>query len=183
VSVIAVESSSRLIGQALVALLEQAGFQVVAGPSPEHKPDLAVVDLRAARHPYPPPPENVPAIALVSGIDSDKLLVLKLGYRGYLHGNEAIDDLRRAINTVISGQLWAERRVLETVLLSSPRPALTEREHQVLSLLVEGQSNKKIAQRLGTAEKTVKVYVSSLLEKFDAKNRQELAHYHRQRST
>jgi DNA-binding NarL/FixJ family response regulator len=52
---------------------------------------------------------------------------------------------------------------------------LTRRERDVLRLLVEGDSNREIAERLGIREQTVKDHVSALLKKFDARSRVALA--------
>ena len=52
---------------------------------------------------------------------------------------------------------------------------LTEREIQVLSMIVRGEHNNKIAERLGITVHTVKVYVTNIMEKFNAKNRTEVA--------
>jgi DNA-binding NarL/FixJ family response regulator len=57
------------------------------------------------------------------------------------------------------------------------REPLTEREHQILELLVEGLSNLQIAERAYISENTVKKYVRNILEKFHMNNRVEAAVY------
>jgi two-component system nitrate/nitrite response regulator NarL len=52
---------------------------------------------------------------------------------------------------------------------------LTRRERDVLRLLVNGQTNREIADRLGIREQTVKDHVSALLQKFHTRNRVALA--------
>jgi DNA-binding CsgD family transcriptional regulator len=72
---------------------------------------------------------------------------------------------------------------LREALKTRPRPTpslplkeeLSPREHEVLSLLAQGLSNKQIAKRLGLSEGTVKNYVSSLLDKLGVKNRTQAA--------
>jgi DNA-binding NarL/FixJ family response regulator len=54
---------------------------------------------------------------------------------------------------------------------------LTEREHQILKLLVEGHSNVEIAEKVYLSENTVKKHVRNILEKFHSKNRVEAAVY------
>lgn len=52
---------------------------------------------------------------------------------------------------------------------------LTEREQEILQLLSEGQSNKEIGQRLYLTEKTVKHYMTNILQKLQVRNRVEAA--------
>jgi DNA-binding NarL/FixJ family response regulator len=52
---------------------------------------------------------------------------------------------------------------------------LTEREHQVLELVATGASNKEIALRLSLTEKTVKYYMTNILQKLKVRNRVEAA--------
>ena len=54
---------------------------------------------------------------------------------------------------------------------------LTEREHQVLKLIVEGKSNKEIAHGLGISHKTVSVHRTNVMTKFNVKNTVELVRY------
>jgi DNA-binding NarL/FixJ family response regulator len=58
---------------------------------------------------------------------------------------------------------------------SSPFAALTEREHDVLVLLVDGLSNYEIGQRLQLKEKTVKHHMTSILAKLRVRSRVEAA--------
>lgn len=169
-----INSKSRLIGDALATLLEKAeGFTVHTGSTPLEGTDLAIWDLRGFKAPFPLPPE-MPTVALIDGSKSDKIIVLGIGYRGYLSGEESVEDLKRAVQVVLEGEIWAERSLMSSLVMRARTPTLTTRENQVFSLLVMGLSNKQIAQRLGISEKTVKVYVSGLLEKLGAKNRMDL---------
>jgi DNA-binding NarL/FixJ family response regulator len=59
----------------------------------------------------------------------------------------------------------------------SPRPALSLREDQILSLIADGLTNREIGERLGLAEKTVKNYVSGLLSKLGMERRTQAAVY------
>ncbi len=183
--VVWVRSPSHLINEALGALLAKAGCEGESGAEVPPHADLAMWDLRGLSPPYPLPP-GVPTLALIGESDAAKLGALSVGYRGYLSGEEAADEVGRAVRAVLRGDVWAERRVLNRVLnrlVTSGPPTLTERETQVLTLLLQGLSNKGIAKRLGLAEKTVKVYVSELLYKYESKNRAELILRHeRERS-
>ncbi len=89
--------------------------------------------------------------------------------------------LVRAIRVVDQGLIWAPRRVLSTFIVQAgkypggnlprARMDLTPQEKQVLTLLVEGNSNKEIAGPLGIEELTVKAHMAKMMHKVGVKNR------------
>jgi DNA-binding NarL/FixJ family response regulator len=91
------------------------------------------------------------------------------------------DEFVRAVRVVNQGSVWAPRRVLSMFIEragSTPgqifptgRGAFTDREKQVLELLVVGRSNKEIASALGIEERTVKAHVAKLMRKVGVPNR------------
>jgi DNA-binding NarL/FixJ family response regulator len=173
VAVVWIHSRAKLIREALATYLERVGYEVQTAPRTSEQVTIAIWDLRDEKPPYPRPPA-VPTLALLDGTNSDKLMILSVGYRGYLTGEEDPVTVKKAIETVLAGQLWAERSVLSQLVSNREVPSLTDREHQVLSLVIDGLTNKQIAQRLNIAEKTVKVYVSGVLAKLKAKGRTDL---------
>jgi DNA-binding NarL/FixJ family response regulator len=93
--------------------------------------------------------------------------------------------VRKAIEVVISGSIWAPRRLLSKLIdyllklpdtsLINPNPHLTDRERQVLELILMAHSNREIADQLGIEERTVKAHVGRLMRKTGAENRVELS--------
>jgi NarL family two-component system response regulator LiaR len=92
-------------------------------------------------------------------------------------------ELPRAVNSILHGELWVPREVLETImglertLLETqllPGHSLTVRERQVLQLLMRGLANKEISSSLEIAERTVKFHVSNILGKLRLEDRREL---------
>lgn len=121
---------------------------------------------------------------LVTGSGADDETILKAvaaGAKGYV--DEAADpkEFIMAINVVNQGSVWAPRRVLsmfiERVSASPGRifPAgrvnFTDREKEVLELLVVGRSNKEIGAVLTIEERTVKAHVAKLMRKVGVQNR------------
>lgn len=86
-------------------------------------------------------------------------------------GDRLVDALARIADMAYVGLIVAARGVVRP---ASPLVELTPREHDVLELLAEGASNRQIAERLVLAESTVKGYVRTLLEKFEARSRLEV---------
>lgn len=121
-------------------------------------------------------------IALTSVLESTAVVgAMKAGAIGYLLKDTQAPELRRAIKAAAAGQvqlspqasayLMRELRTPETI------EALTEREMEVLRLLVQGHSNKEIARALQIAEDTVKVHVKHILAKLGVQSRTQAVLY------
>jgi DNA-binding NarL/FixJ family response regulator len=121
-------------------------------------------------------------IALTSVLESTAVVgAMKAGAIGYLLKDTQAPELRRAIKAAAAGQvqlspqasayLMRELRTPETI------EALTEREMEVLHLLVQGHSNKEIARALQIAEDTVKVHVKHILAKLGVQSRTQAVLY------
>lgn len=105
--------------------------------------------------------------------------VIGAGAKGYLAHTARENEIRLAIEIVRDGSVWAPRKVLARLLEASTgegrgvqaEPKFTERESQVLELLVAGRPNREIAEALGVEPKTVKAYVGRLMQKVGVDNR------------
>jgi DNA-binding NarL/FixJ family response regulator len=117
-----------------------------------------------------------------SGADDETILkALAAGAKGYVDEAAAPAEFVQAIRIVNSGSVWAPRRVLSIFIervTSSPgrifpagRVTFTDREKEVLELLVAGRSNKEIGSALGIEERTVKAHVAKLMRKVGVQNR------------
>ena len=105
---------------------------------------------------------------------------LKNGVRGFLYSDDHAKDLVKGICAINSGEFWIKRRIIAECLLDSyvgkelPVPAshsLSEREVELLRVLVTGASNEAIADRLYISPHTVKTHLYNIFNKIDAKNR------------
>jgi DNA-binding NarL/FixJ family response regulator len=91
----------------------------------------------------------------------------------------------KAIEEVMTGDIWAPRRVLSRLIdrlltvsesnFSDTSPHLTDREQEVLDLILMARSNREIAAKLGIEERTVKAHVGRLMRKTGVDNRIELS--------
>ena len=124
---------------------------------------------------------------IVIGPKNDDELVLKAvvaGARAYLDSDAGPETVRQAIDIVVSGSIWAPRRLLSRLidrLLGVPQtsapaagPQLTDREREVLKLIMLARSNREIAAQLGIEERTVKAHVARMKRKLGADSRVEL---------
>jgi DNA-binding NarL/FixJ family response regulator len=127
----------------------------------------------------------LPAVRLiVTGTDMDEetiLNALACGAKGYVNEGVPTSEIVQAIHTVHSGSVWVSRRVMSRFIERTGDSTrgrsrfggsmFTSREKQVLTMLVEGRSNKEIGGPLGIEERTVKAHVSSLMRKVGVTNR------------
>jgi DNA-binding NarL/FixJ family response regulator len=126
---------------------------------------------------------------IVIGPEHNDELVLEAitaGARAYLDSGASPHVVRLAIDVVVSGSIWAPRRLLSRLIdrllgvAEGGNPnlgqlQLTDRERQVLELILLARSNREIAQELGIEERTVKAHVGRLMRKTGAENRIELS--------
>jgi two-component system response regulator DevR len=157
------------------------------------RPDVAVLDVRlpdgsgvdacrAIRSGHP----DLPCIMLTAFDDETALEAAVLaGAQGWLLKDIRGAGLVEAIRRVAAGADLMDRDVVRRaraqLMAVAAEPVddvrLTLREGQVLALITEGLTNRQIGERLGLAEKTVKNYVSGLLDKIGVERRTQAAVY------
>lgn len=156
----------------------------------EHQePDLVLMDLQmpimngvqAIRHLRKTNPD-LPVLVLTTYTDDKWLFdAIRSGANGYLLKDRPRQELVDAIKGTVAGESYLDpavtKRVLDTVA-SVPEPPesvedldLSQREQDILQLLVEGLSNADIAQRLFLSEGTVRNYLSGLFTKLGVSDR------------
>jgi DNA-binding NarL/FixJ family response regulator len=128
------------------------------------------------RHP------NMKAIVMSAETDDESIMhAITAGAKGWLEETATPDQILQAVDVVLSGSIWAPRRVLSKIVdralgksggpLRPPVPRFTEREEEVLQQLVLARSNREIARALSIQEQTVKSYVARLMRKVGVENR------------
>ena len=116
--------------------------------------------------------------------------VIGVGAKGFLLRSAGVSEITMAIDIILDGSIWAPRKVLARLVEAgtagaeqiTPLPAhqesieemITEREREVLHLLMNGRSNREIAAAMGIEQATVKAHLGRMLRKTRAKNRVEL---------
>jgi DNA-binding NarL/FixJ family response regulator len=134
-----------------------------------------MASLKAAR-------PDLRIIVTGSGIDEETILkAIAAGSKGYVDEAAAPAEFVQAIRVVNDGSVWAPRRVLSMFIervstapgriFPAGRVSFTDREKEVLEMLVAGRSNKEIGAALGIEERTVKAHVAKLMRKVGVQNR------------
>ena len=121
---------------------------------------------------------------IVIGLESDPAFIQRVigaGVKGYLTHMAKESEIRMAIDIVEDGSVWAPRKVLAKLVEESSAiahepvakiaPKITQREEEVLRLLVAGRANREIASSLGIDAVTVKAHVGRLMRKMGVQNR------------
>lgn len=116
--------------------------------------------------------------------DQDTLMAaLKAGARGYVLKGVTARDLANAVRVVAGGDIYISPALAGGILFeltankqaSDPMTSLTDREREILQLVAEGLTNREIGERLHLAEKTVKHYMTNVLQKLQVRSRVEAA--------
>jgi DNA-binding NarL/FixJ family response regulator len=146
-------------------------------------PDVTVVDLRMpgidgveliGRIRAHAPEARVLVLTHYEG-DEDISRALKAGARGYLTKETPGEDLVAAIQALHAGERVLPPALAARIARRETHRPLTPREQAVLELVARGGSNKDVACKLELSERTVEVYVSSILRKLEASSRTEAA--------
>jgi DNA-binding NarL/FixJ family response regulator len=134
--------------------------------------------------------ENYPVVKIIiltgSEGEAHVLTALKTGARAYVLKGVAARELVNILHMVQSGEIYVTPTLAASLLsemTAGPRndpsegafDKLTEREHEILALIAAGTSNKEIALQLHLTEKTVKHYVTNILQKLQVQNRVQAA--------
>jgi DNA-binding NarL/FixJ family response regulator len=138
--------------------------------------------------------DPAPAIVMLTASEAidDVFAAIKAGARGYLLKNLESGELRAMLDAVARGEAAITPDIAARILAelaggtaavrsgageapSATDPdQLTERELEVLQLVVDGRRNKEIAAELGISENTVKYHLRNILDKLHARSRAEM---------
>jgi two-component system nitrate/nitrite response regulator NarL len=169
-----------------------ANWTTAVGRVPSRRPDVTVVDLGAL---VLPNSETLRRFSAISGAGRVLLLaphvalsavpeILRRGVRGIVTHASPPELFVKSIRTVASGQYWVGEQAVDDVVATLARaPArsgagdgirLTRRELDIVSLLMSGCPNKRIADQCAIGQRTVKHHLTNVFGKLGVSNRLEL---------
>ena len=122
-------------------------------------------------------------VMLTVSEDEDKLLAaFKTGARGYVLKGVSARELVEVVRATAQGEVYVSPSLAAGILVAltrsrppDPLQELTERELEILKLVGEGLTNREIGHRVELSEKTVKHYITNILQKLQVRNRVEAA--------
>ncbi len=142
--------------------------------------------LREIRASHP----NLRAVMLLDSSKPNLVLeAFRAGARGVLNRQESIETLSKCVRSVYEGQIWANSEQMSLIiqaLFSSQEfsavnalgiDELSKRELEVVDFVARGLTNRKIAERLGLSQHTVKNYLFRIFEKLGVSSRFELVSF------
>lgn len=115
--------------------------------------------------------------------EEDAIADIKAGIRGFIKTTDQAIIIAKALRSVYGGEIWAERRVLEKAIANPmllPEtlqahvpglPPLTNREMEMLTLVLQGATNREIADKSKISERTVKTHLYRVYRKLKVKSR------------
>jgi two-component system, NarL family, nitrate/nitrite response regulator NarL len=154
------------------------------------RPDVLLLDitmpgftgLQAAVEVKRVSPETSIVILTASEDGDDLLSAMKAGAMGYVVKGAGAAEIVDAVMAVARGEAYITPKMAGNLLrvmthkpTNDPLAELTDRERQVLELVARGLSNKEVGAELGLAEKTVKHYLTAVLQKLHVRSRVEAA--------
>ena len=116
--------------------------------------------------------------------DEDKLLAsFKAGARAYVLKGVSAHELANVVRSVAQGDVYVTPSLAGGILVAlsrnhspqDPLQGLTERESEILKLVGRGMKNREIGEQLHLSEKTIKHYITNILEKLHVRSRVEAA--------
>jgi DNA-binding NarL/FixJ family response regulator len=166
----------------------EAALDVVA----HTRPDVVLMDLslpgmsgsEATSRLSDSHPEIAVVILTVMTDESDLIDAILAGASGYLLKDAGLEDIIAGVESAARGESIIAPQLAGKLLrrirsrrgeIGAPRPQLTEREHEVLELMIDGRDNAAIAERLFISQSTVKHHVAAILDKLGVDNRVQAA--------
>jgi len=198
---VALVDDQRLLREGLRTILEAAPDIIVVGEAEDGmvattlattlQPDVMLMDIRMPLRDGIAATEAIHKthptirILLLTTYDTPETVVdgLRAGAAGYLLKDCSAEELCSAVRTVARGQVVLQTpsaaQLLASLSLSTPAPTpaqgdsrgLTERERDVLQLVVRGRNNTEIAAELFVSEATVKTHINHIFSKLGARDR------------
>jgi len=127
-------------------------------------------------------PATAIVMLTVSEEQDNLLAALKAGARAYVLKGVSAQELARVVRSAAAGDAYVSPSLASEMLATfkrsrapDPLQELTPREQEILGLIVRGLTNREIGRELSLAEKTIKHYVTKILQKLQLRSRVEAA--------
>jgi DNA-binding NarL/FixJ family response regulator len=111
---------------------------------------------------------------------TEGLNLFQFGIKGYLNTFATVERIQQALTTISAGSIWLGTEILQAMIQSVGennqidehwKALLTDRELEVVSLVLQAKSNREIAEQLFITERTVKAHMHNIFEKLEVSDR------------
>lgn len=176
-------SASLNVEPDMEVVAEAANCDAALAACRQHRPSLIIMDVRLPGQSGAEttaailkefPEANILMLSTHAG-EEEVFRSLQAGARGYILKSAMREELLHALREVQAGRRYIDPAVAPLLAARVSHRSLTSRELEVLRMVAKGMGNKEIAAALDIAEVTVKLHVSHVMDKLEAKNRTEAA--------
>ncbi len=201
IRIMMVDSDSGQIETLSSALNKQEGFEIVSVASTRetaikllsNEPDILILNPEVLKQrtlsrfihsvQLKSPKTRMVNVLKTTPPDENAIADIKAGIRGYIKISDVPAIIAKAIRSIHEGGIWAERRILEKAIAKPmllPEtlqshipglPPLTNREMEMLTMVLQGATNREIADRSKISERTVKTHLYRVYRKLKVKSR------------
>ena len=163
-----IETESFTAAMALSAVLPAVSLIVADLRMPDRD---GFSGMRSLRQGWP----ATPILALSASEQAeDVFMALEAGASGYVPKSTSASRLIEVMRLVMLGGIYVPRELIDGRAPQPPAPALTGRQREILTLVVEGCSNKEIARRMAIRSGTVKAHLAAIMRHYGVNNRVRL---------
>ena len=154
---------------------EQPDLLVIDVTMPDFEPISAIRSIRAQ---YP-----AMKVLVVSAYDDDAYVqgLLGVGVNGYHLKDQPLSDLKLAVQRVLAGERWISSTLISKLLSYSefvaPQSGLTDRQREIVRLLLQGYDNQSLARETGLSVKTIENHLTRIYRQLNVQSRLEAVHY------
>ena len=157
----------------------EEALQLIEGERPDvllldlRMPGMSGIDLLKAIRPLP----FAPKVIVLTSYESDEEIyrAIEAGAQGYLLKSTPQAEIVTAIQTVHGGRRHIPPRIAARLAERMVRSTLTQRELEILEMVVRGLTNKQIGHALQISENTARNHINSIIRKLDVSGRTEAA--------
>lgn len=191
----------QLTGQCNHALIGKHSLHRITNTSNELNTDIILIDAKKIDEDVELlnifTRKNTPFLVIGSNwSEQNQIGILTRGASGYCDESDVSVFLNRAIDSILSGDIWIRRALVPKVIAALSRhqeskslaittesseillkqiESLSTRENEVANMIRQGENNKRIALALNISERTVKAHLSSIFRKLEVDDRLRLA--------
>jgi len=152
-------------------------------PSESFEPDVILVDHECLHHNNLQSGPEGKVLLIDTGLHEEEIIHLMRAHKlyGVLSLGSDLQQLKKAIAVINGGQIWIDNERLKVLLhgIDNAKPGtpvekLSNKESQIVELVVEGFKNREIASRLFLSEQTIKSHLGRIFRKMQVRNRSQL---------
>lgn len=152
-------------------------------PTESFEPDVILVDHECLKHNSLQFLHEGKILLIDTGLQEEEIINLIRAHKlyGVLSLDSDLQQLKKAIAVINGGQIWIDNEKVKVLLhgADNTRPGtavekLSNKESQIVELVVEGFKNREIASRLFLSEQTIKSHLGRIFRKMQVRNRSQL---------